>query len=66
VNSLDELNALLSRLDDDQDFPAASLGVPRGRAGSPRKVALPDGWLDDTADAVVDDHEAGLAALSGG
>ncbi len=66
VNSLAELNSLLSRLDDDQEFPAANLGMPRGRAGSPRKVALPDGWLDDAGDAVVDDSEAGLAALSGG
>ena len=47
-------------------LPAASLGVPRGRGGSPRKVALPDGWLDDAGDAVVDDEDAGLAALSGG
>lgn len=66
VSSLNELNALLSELDDDQEFPAASIGVPRGRAGSPRKVSLPDGWLDDTGDAVVDDSDAGLAALSGG
>lgn len=66
VGSLTELNALLSELDPAQEFPAASLGVPRGRAGSPRRVALPDGWLDDVGDAVVDDSDAGLAALSGG
>jgi nifR3 family TIM-barrel protein len=65
VSSLAELSALLGELDD-QEFPAASLGVPRGRSGSPRRVALPDGWLDDSTDAVVDDSEAGLPALSGG
>jgi nifR3 family TIM-barrel protein len=66
VSSLAELDRLLGTLDTDQDFPAASLGVPRGRAGSPRRVALPDGWLDDPGDAVVDDSDAGLLALSGG
>jgi hypothetical protein len=24
-----------------------SVGAPRGRAGSPRRVVLPEGWLDD-------------------
>jgi hypothetical protein len=23
------------------------VGVPRGRQGSPRRVVLPEGWLDD-------------------
>ena len=66
VGSLAELDKLLRELDTAQGFPEASLGVPRGRAGSPRRVALPDGWLDDAGDAVVDDSDAGLAALSGG
>jgi hypothetical protein len=26
----------------------AELGSPRGRQGSPRRVVLPEGWLDDT------------------
>ena len=25
------------------------LGTPRGRQGSPRRVVLPEGWLDDRA-----------------
>jgi hypothetical protein len=49
VSTLDELDDLLARLDPDARFPLAELGTPRGRQGSPRKrVALPDGWLDDT------------------
>jgi hypothetical protein len=49
VASLAELDDLLERLDPDEPFPVAELGTPRGRQGSPRKrVALPDGWLDDT------------------
>jgi nifR3 family TIM-barrel protein len=49
VASLDGLDALLAELDPDEPFPAAELGTPRGRQGSPRsRVALPEGWLDDT------------------
>lgn len=47
VSSLDELDALLARLDVDQPFPAGAAG-PRGRQGSPQpRVHLPAGWLDD-------------------
>ncbi len=49
VSTLDDLDDLLPRLDPDARFPLAELGTPRGRQGSPRRrVALPDGWLDDT------------------
>jgi nifR3 family TIM-barrel protein len=49
VTTLDELDALLDQLDPDAAFPVSELGAPRGRQGSPRKrVALPEGWLEDT------------------
>jgi nifR3 family TIM-barrel protein len=48
VSSLAALDDLLSRLDPDEPFPVAGLGTPRGRQGSPRRVVLPHGWLDDT------------------
>jgi len=48
VISLDSLDELLSRLDPDEPFPVAELGKPRGRQGSPRRVVLPQGWLNDT------------------
>jgi hypothetical protein len=49
VSTLSELEDLLARLDPDAAFPVSELGTPRGRQGSPRKrVALPDGWLEDT------------------
>lgn len=49
VDSLVTLDALLADLDPDAPFPTAELGAPRGRQGSPRsRVALPEGWLDDT------------------
>jgi len=49
ASSLAELDELLGRLDPDEPFPVSELGSPRGRQGSPRaKVALPEGWLEDT------------------
>ena len=49
VSTLAELDELLTRLDPTAAFPVTELGTPRGRQGSPRRrVALPEGWLDDT------------------
>jgi nifR3 family TIM-barrel protein len=52
VSGLAELADLLAELDHGAPFPAAAEG-PRGRQGSPARVALPDGWLDDPDDAAV-------------
>jgi len=46
VSSLAELETLLGRLDPHQQFPESERGRPRGRQGSPRRVVLPEGWLD--------------------
>ncbi len=49
VSTLVELDELLTGVDPQAAFPVAELGRPRGRQGSPRKrVALPEGWLEDT------------------
>lgn len=45
VESVTELSDLLSRLDLDQPWPELGAEGPRGRAGSPKRVALPEGWL---------------------
>ncbi|MBB6378063.1 nifR3 family TIM-barrel protein [Pseudonocardia eucalypti] len=51
VSTLAELEELLGQLD------AAALptdaDAPRGRQGSPARVTLPEGWLDDPEDATV-------------
>jgi nifR3 family TIM-barrel protein len=63
VDSLITLDQLLAQVDHDQPFPEMELGLPRGRQGSPRKVALPEGWLDDRiglADEVAD-AEVGIS-----
>ncbi len=46
VATLAELDVLLSQIDVDQPFPTSEVGMPRGRQGSPRRVVLPEGWLD--------------------
>ena len=47
VTTLAGLDALLGTLDPAEPFPVTELGRPRGRQGSPRRVVLPEGWLDD-------------------
>lgn len=64
VSSLADLDAALAQLDPDATFPTTELGQPRGRQGSPKhKVALPEGWLDDTSggDLDLDDAELGVS-----
>ncbi len=47
IETLDELDAWLGRLDPAQAFPVAALRVSRAkRGGTQEKVALPEGWLD--------------------
>lgn len=52
VSTMDELDELLARLPADVPFPAEAEG-PRGRQGSPGRVVLPEGWLDDPLDRTV-------------
>ena len=52
ISTLAELRDLLGELDHDAPFPAEAEG-PRGRQGSPGKVVLPHGWLDDPDDPAV-------------
>ena len=52
VRTLDELDVLLNQLDVAVPFPEVASG-PRGRQGSPARVALPDGWLTDRDDCTV-------------
>ncbi|SEM28397.1 tRNA dihydrouridine synthase DusB [Rhodococcus maanshanensis] len=52
VSTLTELDDLLAQLDPTVPFPKDAEG-PRGRQGSPGKVSLPEGWLDDPEDCLV-------------
>ncbi len=46
VDSLAALDELLAGLDGSAPWPGAPAEGARGRAGSPRRVVLPEGWLD--------------------
>jgi len=62
VSTLAALDDLLGQLDLTQPFPTHVLGRPRGRTTGGRRVALPDGWLDDQdAQAVPRDAELGVS-----
>ncbi|MDT0118558.1 tRNA dihydrouridine synthase DusB [Kocuria marina subsp. indica] len=68
VPTLAALRELLDELDLDSPYPGADVEGPRGRAGSPKKPHLPDGWLDSRI--LGDAERLGLAAaeldVSGG
>ncbi|MGH3624364.1 MAG: tRNA dihydrouridine synthase DusB [Sciscionella sp.] len=63
ISSMDELDDLLAQLDHDAPFPIDAEG-PRGRQGSPGKVTLPHGWLEDPEDTTVP-HAADLMHSGG-
>ncbi|MGH3427190.1 MAG: tRNA-dihydrouridine synthase, partial [Mycobacteriales bacterium] len=52
VSSFAELDWALAQLDPDAVFPLDADG-PRGRQGSPGRVVLPEGWLEDPMDLAV-------------
>ncbi|WP_106813997.1 tRNA dihydrouridine synthase DusB [Microbacterium timonense] len=45
VSSLAEIDALVATMDLDAPYPGAAAEGQRGRAGTPKRPALPDGWL---------------------
>ena len=51
VSSLAELEDLVARLDPAAPLPAAAVRSMRGHTNGPRRVVLPDGWLDEVDDA---------------
>ncbi|HWM17952.1 MAG TPA: tRNA dihydrouridine synthase DusB [Microbacterium sp.] len=46
VSSLEDIDRLLTTLDLAAAYPGAAAEGQRGRAGTPKRPALPDGWLD--------------------
>jgi tRNA-dihydrouridine synthase len=59
VGSLDEMDEILATLDWSEPYPGRDAEGPRGRAGSPKKPALPENWL-----ASRDLERAGRADLA--
>ncbi|GAB3447287.1 tRNA dihydrouridine synthase DusB [Phycicoccus ginsengisoli] len=68
VDSLESLDELLDSMDASAPWPGEPAEGQRGRAGSPRVVALPDGWL--ASRELSDDHRRAVAeaelSVSGG
>jgi nifR3 family TIM-barrel protein len=50
VATLADLDRLLAGLDPDAEIKENALRAPRGHTNGPRRVVLPDGWLDDVDD----------------
>ena len=59
------LNEMLADLGRGMGIDPASLRIPRSHRGGPRRVVLPDGWLDDPEDMTPPPAEA-EALVSGG
>jgi nifR3 family TIM-barrel protein len=68
ADTLDEIDAYLAQLDLDQPWPGEVSEGPRGRTQPGKRVALPDGWLDDPDDleGFLDDINAAELSVSGG
>jgi hypothetical protein len=49
VTSLEVLRDTLAELDLESPYPGVDAEGPRGRAGSPKKPALPKDWLESRA-----------------
>ncbi|MCU1443912.1 MAG: tRNA-dihydrouridine synthase [Cryobacterium sp.] len=68
VQSLAQLDDLLGTLDADQPYPGVGAEGPRGRAGTPKKPALPENWLAsrDLAGSERENLTEGEGDTSGG
>ncbi|GAA1812286.1 tRNA dihydrouridine synthase DusB [Agromyces neolithicus] len=61
VESLAQLDELLGTLDWSMPYPGEGAEGPRGRAGTPKNPALPDGWLT-SQELAGDDRETLVGA----
>lgn len=66
VESLAQLDELTDQIERDQPWPGAAAEGPRGRTGSPRQVALPEGWLSSRAVANPEALQQAELSVSGG
>ena len=68
ASTLDEIDELLAELPLDAPYPGAAAEGQRGRAGTPKRPALPDRWLESRELDVAESREIAAAELhhSGG
>ncbi|KAB1657253.1 tRNA dihydrouridine synthase DusB [Pseudoclavibacter chungangensis] len=60
VDSLAQIDELLATLDADAPYPGADAEGQRGRAGTPKRPALPDRWLE--SHELNDEQRANISA----
>ena len=67
IESQGELRAILDAVDPELPFPSHAMRLPRGKRGGSQRVVLPEGYLDDLADATPPRAELDACeAVSGG
>ena len=68
ASSLEEIDDLIAQMDLNQPWPGEVSEGPRGRTQPGKRVALPDGWLDDPDDleGFLADISAAELSVSGG
>ncbi len=57
VDSLEQMDEIFSTMDGSMPYPGEGAEGQRGRAGSPKRVVLPDGWLKSRTSEGVDYSE---------
>ena len=57
VESLEQMDEIFSTMDGSMPYPGQGAEGQRGRAGSPKRVVLPDGWLKSRTSEGVDYSE---------
>ena len=65
ITSVDDLSQVLAGLDASLTLDPESLRIPRSHRGGPRRVVLPEGWLDNPDDPTPPPAEAEIL-VSGG
>lgn len=66
IKSLGELEAIAAQMNPELPFPPDAMRVPRGKSSGTQVVSLPEGYLDDLADATPPEEHEGEGALDGG
>lgn len=61
VESLAHMDEIFTEMDRELPYPGDGAEGQRGRAGSPKRVALPDGWLQNRESASINFAELGEA-----
>ncbi len=57
VESLEQMDEIFATMDAEMPYPGEGAEGQRGRAGSPKRVVLPDGWLKSRSSSGVDYSE---------